>query len=100
MAHAPIAKIDQIVAEVATATLARENVDRVMSEAAIDSQGEEALRITIVIKEGAVERLKGDPVLDTLVQIHDRLLDGGEERAPLVEYATQAELDAVGASEP
>lgn len=63
----PQARVDEIVAEVATAYFTRENFERVMSEPAIDSQGEESLRIMIVIKQGAVDRLKGDPVLDTLV---------------------------------
>ena len=89
----PQAKIDEIVAEVATAYLTREIVERVMSEPTIDSEGEEAVRITIVIKPDGMEKLKGDPVLDTLVGIHNKLGEAGEGRYPLVRYATQAELD-------
>jgi len=55
----PQAKIDEIVAEVATAYLTREIVERVMSEPTIDSEGEEAVRITIVIKPDGMEKLKG-----------------------------------------
>jgi hypothetical protein len=90
------ARINEIVDQVATAHLTRENVDRVMSEPAIDSRGEEAVRITIVIKPGAVDRLKGDPVLDTLLQIQQRLRAAGEERFPIVGYATSDELDHSG----
>lgn len=96
----PQAKIDEIVAEVATAYLTRETVERVMSEPTVDSQGEEALRITIVIRSDAVEKLKDDPVLDTLLEINDRLQEAGEQRFPLIRYATQAELDDVDDPEP
>ena len=91
----PQTRIDEIVAEVATAYLTRENFERAMSEPTVDSQGEDALRITIVIKPDALERLKGGPVLDTLFQISERLQEAGENRFPLVHYATEAELNEV-----
>jgi hypothetical protein len=50
------------------------------------------LRITIVIKPGAETKIKGDAALDTVVQIQDRLRKAGEERFPLVEFATTEEL--------
>jgi hypothetical protein len=88
----PITKIDQIVAEVATAILSRASVDSVRSEPTVDSQGDEALQITIVVKSDAVEKLKGDPALDIIVQIQDRLIEAGEDRFPIVEYATPEDL--------
>ena len=91
----PPARINEIVAEVATAYLTSEIVDRVISEPAVDSSGNDAVKITIVIKPNAIERLKGDPVLDALLAIHDKLSEAGDERSPMVEYATQAELDEV-----
>jgi|SRR6266568_4360549 len=92
-------QIDQIVHEVAKANLTPTNVDRVLSESAVDSQGNDALRITIVIPPDAVARIKGAAVVDTLVQIQNRLRDAGEERFPIVEYATQEELEDSGDSE-
>jgi hypothetical protein len=71
------------------------NVDHVESEPTIDSEGQEALRITIVIPKGAVGRLSGDAALDTLVNIQQGLRKAAEERFPIVEYATQEELDAL-----
>jgi hypothetical protein len=73
-------QVAEIAREVAVANLARENIDFVMSEPAIDFEGQEALRITIVIEPGAAMRFEGDAVLNTLVEIHDRLLGAGEER--------------------
>jgi len=66
--------------------------------ALLDSEGHEALRITIVIKPGSESRIKGDATLDTLVGIQDRLRSEGEERFAIVEYATKRELSAGGDS--
>lgn len=86
-------RINEIVSEIATATLSRTNVERVMSTPTVDSRGEDALRITIVIKPEALQLLKGNPVLDILLQIQQRLQGAGEERFPIVEYSTPEELD-------
>jgi len=90
------ARISEIVGEVAKAHLTPKSVAGVFSEPATDSEGHEALRITIVIGRDATKRLKGDAVLDTLVDIQDRLREAGEERLPIVEYATREELEAGG----
>jgi len=81
-----------IATRVAKAKLGEKNVLRVLSEAATDSEGQEALRITIVIGPKVAKRLKGDAVLDTLAEISSRLLKAGEGRFPIIEYATEAEL--------
>lgn len=87
--HPQIAKIASAVAKT---TLKPKNVIRVMSEPMVDSEGEDALRITIVIQPDAVDRITGDALLDTLVRIQDQLREAGEERFPIVEYATEEEL--------
>jgi 2-methylisocitrate lyase-like PEP mutase family enzyme len=85
-------RIRQIAQEVATANLSSANFTSIGSSTAVDSEGHEALRITIVIKPGAASKIDGDAALDTLVQIQDRLRKEGEERFPIVEYATAEEL--------
>ncbi|MGC2778811.1 MAG: hypothetical protein WA418_24595 [Bradyrhizobium sp.] len=89
-------KINQIAKEVAAAHLSSENIVDAISEPTTDSEGRDALRITIVIKPGVVQRFAGDAVLDTLVQIQDRLREAGEERFPIIEYATEDELQESG----
>jgi hypothetical protein len=84
--------IKQFSTEIAKANFGAENVVRVESEPTEDSQGEEALNILIVIAPGVVENFTGDDVVDTLVQINDRLLDAGDERLPIIGYATEEEL--------
>ena len=88
-------QIAKIASAVAKTTLKPKNVIRVMSEPMVDSKGEDALRITIVIEPDAVDRITGDAVLNTLVQIQDRLREAGEERFPIVEYATEEDLASV-----
>jgi hypothetical protein len=85
-------KISEIAGEVARAKLSSHVVGEVLAEPTTDSEGDEALRVTIVLEPGAASKLKGDSVLDTLVQIQDRLREAGEDRFAIVEYATQDEL--------
>jgi len=91
-------RIQEIAQEVASANLTSANVSSVSSSTAIDSEGREALRITIVIKPGSRSRIKGDATLDTLVGIQDRLRSEGEERFAIIEYATKRELSESGDS--
>ena len=84
--------IKQFSTEIAKANFGPENVVRVESEPTVDSQGKEALDILIVIAPGVADAFTGDDVLGTLVQINDRLLEAGDERLPIIGYATEEEL--------
>lgn len=84
--------IKQFSAEIARTNLGADNVVRIESEPTVDSQGKEALSILVVIAPDVVDTFTGDEVLDTLVQICDRLLEAGDERFPIIEYATEEEL--------
>jgi len=87
-----LAKVAQISTEVAQANFGSQNVVRVESEPTSDSEGQEALNLLIVIAPGVVETVSGDAILDTLVQIIDRLQKAGDDRFPIIEYATEEEL--------
>ena len=89
-------RIREIAQEAATANLTSANFTSIASSTATDSEGHEALRIVIVIKPGAETKIEGDAALDTLVEIQNRLRKEGEERFPLVEFATEEELSATG----
>lgn len=93
-------KIEQMVREVATANLPPQTVLSVFSEATTDSEGEEAIRITIVIAPEGAASITGNAALDTLVQIQRRFSQEGEERFPIIEYATEDELQNSGDPEP
>jgi len=91
-------KIAEIAQKVASANLTSSNVTSVSSSPTTDSLGQDALRITIIIKSGAETTISGDAALDTLVGIRDELRLAGEERMAIIEYATKEELDASGDS--
>jgi hypothetical protein len=88
--------IDRIVGKVAKQHLGSGRVVKVYHALATDSTANEAVRITIVIRPDAVKHLKGDAVLDTLVHIQEQLNKAGDERVPIVEYATEEELKESG----
>ena len=89
-------QVTQISSEVAKANLPPQGVVRVQSEPTVDSQGQDALYLTIVVAPEAADRVSGDAVVNTLVQIHDRLRDAGDDRFPIIEYTTEAELEEIG----
>jgi hypothetical protein len=84
--------IKQFSAEIAKANFGPENVVRVETEPTVDSYGKEALDLLIVIAPGVADAFTGDDVLDTLVQISERLQRAGDERFPIISYATEEEL--------
>jgi hypothetical protein len=89
-------EVTQISSEIAKANLPPQGVVRVESEPAVDSAGQDALHLIIVVAPEAADKITGDAVVDTLVQIHDRLRDAGDERFPIIEYTTEAELEEIG----
>lgn len=91
-------EIERIVKSTATANLSSSSVISVRSIPYIDSEGQQALRIIIVLTPSSTSSIQGEAALNTLVQIQERLLHAGESRFPLVEYATEAELAQSGDS--
>ena len=78
--------------QAATKELGSNNVLRVFSEPAIDSNGHEALRITVVIADGTTGRVANNSVLNAVVGLRERLREMRDERVPIIEYATEEEL--------
>src|SRR5438128_1488529 len=87
---------EQDIKSIATA-VARENlgsakVVSVMSEPTIDSDGDAALKISIVLTPGSTDSISGDAVVGTLSGIQQALQAAGEDRFPIIDYATEDEL--------
>jgi hypothetical protein len=78
--------------DVARKNLGAANVVRAMAEPTVDLDGDDTWRIIIVLQPEAVDAITGDAVLDNLVEIHNRLWEKGEERVPMVQFATEQEL--------
>jgi hypothetical protein len=91
-------QVENIANGVAAAHLSGSTVRNIIAEPTVDSEGREALRIIIVIEPGAATRIKGDAALDILVQLQERLRQAGDERFPIIEYATEEELEEGGDS--
>lgn len=91
-------RIVEIARAVARDKLTPKFFEDVRVEPAVTSDGDDAVRITIIIAPSAVRRLRGDAVLDTLVELRQRLDAEGDARFPIVEYATREELAEVANS--
>ena len=89
---APQEAFGRLIRQALVAELGDENVVRLEYGPAIDSQGREALDIRVVISPGAIQRLRGGASLDALVSLQKRLREMREDRTPIVEYVTEAEL--------
>lgn len=94
------ATINGIADRVARKHVAAEGLSRVLSEEVTDSSGSDALRITLVLRPEAVSELSGDNALDLLVELQTELRSKSEERLPIVEYATEQELEGEDADGP
>lgn len=93
-------KVDHVVSEAASAILkGATGVRSVASEPALDSQGREALNITIILKRGSVDKISGGKALDTLVSIERALREAKEERFPIINFVTEEELESSGDTE-
>jgi hypothetical protein len=76
-------------------TLGSALVSEIVSAPKIDWEGEPALEITIVLTEELTPtNIPHGAGLNTLVQIHDALLERGDERFPHMRYATREDLAA------
>jgi len=88
-----LAEVDKVVRKVASGTLkGAAGIRRVSSARTLDSDGREALHITIVLKRGSAGKVGGDRALDTLVGIDRALRGANEDRFPIVSFATEEEL--------
>lgn len=63
----------------------------IRTEPAFDTEGKEALRITLVVTDEAAQSLTGKQLANLLMDVHDGLLREGDERFPLISYATPSD---------
>ena len=85
-------RIEQIAADAARKQVAAGGLERVLAEPATDSDGKEAVRITLVVTPKTATSLTGDQALDLLIEVQNRIQEAGDERFPIIEYATEQEL--------
>jgi len=59
-----------------------------------DSDGQDALRVTIVLKRGGIDNVTGDGALNTIVGVGQALSAAREDRFPIIDFVTEEELEA------
>lgn len=92
-------KISDVTEEVVRESVSGFALERVLAEPTSDSEGKDALSITVVLTPEALQGLTGDQVLDLLVALQQRLRAEGEERSPVIQYASEQELESDTQSE-
>lgn len=74
-------------------------LQQILTEQAIDSEGKDSLRITLVIPEEAVDTITGEQALDLITDVHKALAANGDDRLAVIGYATPADLADEAAQE-
>lgn len=87
-----MSQVSQLVANVVLTTLKGADLSRVMSEPTLDSAGEEALHVTIVLRGYDDQIFKGGVMSNTLLGIIEHLQKSGDDRFPILSYATEEDL--------
>jgi hypothetical protein len=60
----------------------------------VDTDGEDALRVWVILDEGVdVEKFRGEDIIALKSAIHDRIRELGVELWPYIRMAKQSELD-------
>ena len=89
-----LAKVNELVNKAASANIkSGAGISLVDSGATLDSEGQAALSITIVLKRGSAGKISGDNAVDTLVGIQRALREANEERFPIISFVTEEELE-------
>jgi diphthamide biosynthesis methyltransferase len=89
-----IERIRESAVDVARASLGPPGVKSVVVEPTVNVDGEDALRVMIVIPADTVHDVREDALIRLLVDLREKLESEGERREPIVEYATPEELAA------
>lgn len=92
--------IERDAVEIARKNFGQENVLRAEVYPWVDSDGDDTWRVLIVVDPKIVDTISGDVVLNNIVELHNRLVDAGEDRMPFLQYATEEELAQSDDSEP
>lgn len=89
-------EIDEIATAAAQANLTPQIAQRAFSVPTVDSEGQDALLLTIIIAPEAVDHIAGKALLQNLIDTQRRLQTAGEERHAILSYATEQELSDAG----
>jgi hypothetical protein len=94
-----MATVSEVVHRASAPFLSKVGLRRVSSEPAIGSEGQDILRVLIVLEGDGPVDIDGNDVVDLMVAARRQLYEAGEERQPIFEFATENELRDVADSE-
>jgi len=95
-----LSEVNQIAEKAAAAALKRVGISRVVTEPTVDSDGHDALKVLVVFRRGITEQATGAEVVRTFLKVNQDLEKMGEERLPIIEFATEEELESELNGEP
>jgi hypothetical protein len=81
-------QIGEMLKQIATGVLPAHELLEIRTEPSVDADGRESLRITLVLTDEAAKTFTGEQASRLLLDLHDSLLNKGEERFPVLYYAT------------
>jgi hypothetical protein len=87
-----MSEVTQVVEKVVSASPAGPALSRVLSAPTLDSAGEAALDVKIVLRNDTVDDALVRALSDNMLWIIRGLEASGEERFPILSYATEEEL--------
>ncbi|HJT40330.1 MAG TPA: hypothetical protein VJ762_08375 [Sphingobium sp.] len=82
----------QLLRDVLHQRLPNVDLQEILTEQVIDSEGKDALRITLVIPDESVDAITGNQALDLIVDVQKGLSAQGDDRLAVIRYATPADL--------
>lgn len=85
-------RIKEITIEVARASLGLGRIEDALVEPTINSLGEDAFRIIVVVPNGERPLLTGHAMVRFMLRLDDRLEEEGEPRQTIPEFATPEDL--------
>ncbi|MCD0422122.1 hypothetical protein LOC51_33340 [Rubrivivax sp. JA1024] len=89
------AEIERITRDVVNAQTISQAVVSVRSKPSIDWTGDPTIDISVVVRpEAEAALLTEETPLNILTSISDQLLEVGEDRFPIIHYATTEDLEA------
>ncbi len=89
-------RVDEIALEAASQAFRGKSVHRVFSQPSADSDGQDALSVTVVLDNKVDGTKIGDAALKTILGIQQKLQEAGEDRLAMISFAKQHELENDG----
>lgn len=91
-----LSQVDRIATQAALKALSASSLLRTLAEETTDSEGQEAILVTLVINDLQRSPVTGDDAADAIVNVRQGLQSAGEDRTVIIEFATEEDLKADG----